>query len=171
MAATAADVHGDPFADEAWVRAGLIFRRDDSVNIRRAIDSVPWGIVAYWPIEPIAVVIVSVADPDAFVADYTLSALAWNTCYSGRLYQHVPRVRPPVQEEQPDPHRRGPRGLDHAIIHDDILRGFLTVEQICVKYSVSRQTLANIRKKFGTDGLVKRARGRPRLDQAESASS
>jgi len=140
------------YADERYVTAAAIFDLG-SRSIQGLVDSCPWAVVVFFPGRDFIVVLVSCADRMAWVNAARLAgARAWYLMAEdhGELYQY--RQRSP-DEESYTPGRlgakRGSKGINHEEVREDMLRGYYNDAQLAEKYSVTRQTISNIRKKFG----------------------
>jgi hypothetical protein len=172
-AANAASMTPNPYLEERFVCAAIVYPRAAHAAVARALAAAPWAFVVYWPVmnqrELITVVGVSTADPEAFVLEHAQEAMAWQVVGDGELYQYEPR--PVVDyriEAERDYSRRGPRGVDHASVHTDLISGQFTIEEICRRYSITRQTISNIRRKFGTFTPLKKRKSPTRKSQNDT---
>jgi hypothetical protein len=138
----------DLYHDERYITAAAIVERDIK-QYALLVDPVPWAMIVLWPINDWALVLVSAADPRAWVATaQTLGARAWHTVSTGELYEY----RPPEPSTEPEPAIRyenyGGRDCNHQAIVEDILSGQYTGNQVCERHRVSRQTIATIKRLY-----------------------
>lgn len=140
----------DVYRERCYITAAAIFDRGSSA-IQHMVDQCPWVIVVFYPRRDYTVVVVSSQDSQAWVNQARLAgARAWYVEEGGQLYTHKmvdsndPDVMPPRGQR-----RRGSKNLDHEEVREDLVRGYFNDAQIADKYKVTRQTISNIRKKFG----------------------
>jgi len=138
----------DLYVDERYITAAAIVERDIK-QYAELLDPVPWAMVVFWPVVDWAIILVSAADPAAWVtAAQTLGARAWHTVSTGELYEYTP----PEPSTEPEPAVRiaasGGRHCDHQEIVQDILSGSYTGNQVCAMHNVSRQTIATIKRLY-----------------------
>jgi len=174
-AANAANMNPNPYLEERYITLAVVYPRSAVRSVAESIAAAPWAFVVYWPVanqrDLITVVGVSVEDTEAFIAQHTSQALAWYPVSRGQVYTYTPR---PVENYQleaaVDYQRRGPKGVDHSAVHSDLIAGELSVEAVCNKYGISRQTVSNIRKKFNTFIRKKSVRPRNRQNDTKGVS-
>ena len=144
----------DRFDEEQYVCAAAIFPRG-SAAIQALVHDCPWAVVVFFPGRDYSVVLVSVEDRQAWVnAAQLAGAQAWYVIddSEGRLYRYVKSTELVTAEEyrpRRDGEKRGKKGLNHEEIRDQIIQGYYNDAELAEQYSVTRQTISNIRKKFG----------------------
>ena len=140
------------YSAERYITAAAIVDRGSRI-MQALVESVPWAVIIFFPGRDHNIVLVSCADRQAWAnAARIAGARAWFVLSeeTGQVYQY----QPPVEgEEAYNPQRlgakRGSKGLNHEEVREEMLRGYYNDAQLAEKYRVTRQTISNIRKKFG----------------------
>lgn len=125
---------------EEHINAAVVFHRDG--QYRPGVAEAQWALVVRWPATPDTVTVVAVtADPVAWVkSQIARGARLWWVYDQYQPY----RWRMPDLAAQPGPGRK--------VDHDEVIADFRAgrrVRDICEHYDISRQTLMNIRAKYG----------------------
>lgn len=156
------------YSDERYVCAAAIFPRGFAA-LQAMVDSCPWAVIVFYPGRDYIIVLVSCEDRQAWVTTARWAgAIAWYVIDSaeGQLYHYTQQTQlTSAQDYRPqrDGEKRGKKGLNHEEIRDQIIQGYYNDAELAEQYSVTRQTISNIRKKFKLGAApINPRRGRPR---------
>ena len=160
------------YSAERYITAAATFDRGSGA-IQALVAAVPWAVVIFYPGRDYSVVMVSTADRQAWAnAARMAGARAWYVVSedSGEVFAY----RDPQDGEEPyNPQRlgtkRGSKGINHEEVREELLRGYYNDAELAEKYRVTRQTISNIRKKFGLRLSSNAVKGRPKKPVNDAA--
>ena len=141
---------------EHSIRAAAVFKR--GCNIKHLISAAPWSLLVNWPPKNWTVILVSVADIDAWItAARAAGAVAWFIDDSAKVFEYksidwAAREQEFVEDLLVEtrggsrvPRAKYSTDIDHEAIRADLAQGYLTVIEIAHKHNISRTMVYNIR--------------------------
>lgn len=144
----------DDYKFEDHINAAVVFHKDG--QYQQGIEEAQWALIIRWPATPDLVTVVAVVeDPEAWLrAQIARGARAWYRYDDYRPYVwRMPEPEDIFAERPPAPGCR----VNHDSVIEDYKNG-VRVRDICERYSISRQTLMNIRAKYGLASPKHRAK-------------